>query len=347
MMVIRPVQRSDSQLLMELAELSGVGFTSLPQHQASLNERIARMLATWQGTAEKQDEGFLFVLEDTQSKKAVGVSGIEVAIGLCDPWYHYRVGTLVHASRELGVHTTMPTLFLSNDHTGNSELCTLFLHPDYRHSRNGHFLSKARLLFIATFQSLFTSKIIAEMRGYSDQQGQSPFWESLGRHFFTFDFAKADYLTGIGQKAFIAELMPKHPLYIDFLGQEAKDVIAKVHPNTEPARKILESEGMRYEGYVDIFDGGPTLESYVRDLRIVKEHLSYQVVIDAQDSADGPEMLVGNTSFQDYRVIKATPLITGHDIHLSAEQAAALSVKAGDEVKAVSLFAQEKTHATA
>ncbi|MDP5252674.1 MULTISPECIES: arginine N-succinyltransferase [unclassified Vibrio] len=347
MMVIRPVQGSDCDLLMALAELSGVGFTSLPQHQASLNERIARMIATWQGKAEKQDEGFLFVLEDTETKKAVGVSGIEVAIGLCDPWYHYRVGTLVHASRELGVHTTMPTLFLSNDHTGNSELCTLFLHPDYRHSRNGHFLSKARLLFIATFQSLFTSKIIAEMRGYSDQHGQSPFWESLGRHFFTFDFAKADYLTGIGQKAFIAELMPKHPLYIDFLGQEAKDAIAKVHPNTEPARKILESEGMRYEGYVDIFDGGPTLEAYVRDLRIVKDHLSYQVVIEEQVSAGEAEMLVGNTSFQDYRAIKATPLIKGHRLYLSAKQAKALSVQTGDEVKAVSLFAQEKTHAAA
>ncbi|MEI8634482.1 arginine N-succinyltransferase [Vibrio sp. PP-XX7] len=80
-----------------------------------------------------------------------------------------------------------------------------------------------------------------------------------------------NYLTGIGQKSFIAELMPKHPLYVDFLSEEARDVIGQVHPDTIPARKILESEGMRYEGYVDIFDAGPTLEAYIQDLRVFRK----------------------------------------------------------------------------
>jgi len=31
---------------------------------------------------------------------------------------------------------------------------------------------------------LFGNKIIAEMRGVSNEAGRSPFWESLGRHFF-------------------------------------------------------------------------------------------------------------------------------------------------------------------
>jgi arginine N-succinyltransferase len=33
------------------------------------------------------------------------------------------------------------------------------------------------------------------MRGISDEQGHSPFWESLGRHFFKMEFSQADYLT--------------------------------------------------------------------------------------------------------------------------------------------------------
>ena len=70
------------------------------------------------------------------------------------------------------------------------------------------------MLFIAEFPELFGNKIIAEMRGMSDDAGRSPFWESLGRHFFKMEFSQADYLTGVGNKAFIAELMPKFPVWL-------------------------------------------------------------------------------------------------------------------------------------
>ena len=89
------------------------------------------------------------------------------------------------------------------------------------------------------------------MRGMSDEEGRSPFWESLGRHFFKMEFSQADYLTGVGNKAFIAELMPKFPLYTCFLSEEARGVIGRVHPNTEPALAMLKAEGFSYQGYVD------------------------------------------------------------------------------------------------
>jgi arginine N-succinyltransferase len=118
---------------------------------------------------------------------------------------------------------------------------------------------------------LFGKTVVAEMRGVSDADGRSPFWEGLGRHFFSIDFAEADYLTGVGQKAFVAELMPKHPVYVDFLPADAQAVIGKTHDNTRPAVAMLESEGFRYEGYVDIFDAGPTVQAYTSEIRAVKE----------------------------------------------------------------------------
>ncbi|WP_459617680.1 arginine N-succinyltransferase, partial [Enterobacter hormaechei] len=84
-------------------------------------------------------------------------------------------------SQELNIHREIPTLFLANDLTGNSELCSLFLHADHRSGLNGKLLSRARFLFIAEFRHLFGDKLIAEMRGMSDEEGRSPFWESLGR----------------------------------------------------------------------------------------------------------------------------------------------------------------------
>jgi len=88
------------------------------------------------------------------------------------------------------------------------------------------------------------------------------------------EYSRADYLTGIGQKAFIAELMPRHPVYTAMLPDAARAAIGEVHADTLPARAMLESEGFRYEGYVDIFDAGPTLECFRDDIRAVKSAIS-------------------------------------------------------------------------
>jgi arginine N-succinyltransferase len=228
---------------MTLAGETGGGLTSLPADEATLAARIERSQMTWRGELPKSEQGYVFVLEDCASGAVAGICAIEVAVGLNDPWYNYRVGTQVHASKELNVYNALPTLFLSNDHTGSSELCTLFLDPKWRKEGNGYLLSKSRFLFMAAFRERFNEKVVAEMRGVIDEHGYSPFWESLGKRFFAMEFSRADYLCGTGQKAFIAALMPKHPLYIDFLSDEARAVIGEVHPQTAPARAVLEKEG--------------------------------------------------------------------------------------------------------
>ena len=46
--------------------------------------------------------------------------------------------------------------------------------------------------------------------------------------------------------------MPRFPVYVDLLPKAAQEVIGKMHPHTLPAYHVLESEGLRYQGYVDI-----------------------------------------------------------------------------------------------
>ena len=276
MMVIRPVERSDVSALMQLASKTGGGLTSLPANEATLSARIERAIKTWQGELPKSEQGYVFVLEDSETGTVAGICAIEVAVGLNDPWYNYRVGTLVHASKELNVYNALPTLFLSNDHTGSSELCTLFLDPEWRKEGNGYLLSKSRFMFMAAFRDKFNDKVVAEMRGVIDEHGYSPFWQSLGK-LLSMDFSRADFLCGTGQKAFIAELMPKHPIYTHFLSLGKRffsmDLRAdflcgtgKRHhrSGTGPANRACpcgtEKEGFRYRNYIDIFDGGPTLE---------------------------------------------------------------------------------------
>ena len=95
---------------------------------------------------------------------------------------------------------------------------------------------------------LFTEKIIAEMLGYQTPQGVSPFYEALGRHFFKMEFDACDELTAKGKKSFIAELMPRQPIYVAYMPADAQESVGKVHTNTAPARRLLEQEGMYYDG---------------------------------------------------------------------------------------------------
>ncbi len=341
MMVIRPIARGDLPGLMTLAGHAGVGMTSLPLNEERLARRISRAELSFAGELDRADQGYVFVLEDSETGAVAGICAVEAAVGLKEPWYNYRVGTIVHASEELGVYTRHETLFLSNDHTGCTELCSLFLSPDYRLGRNGALLSKSRFLFIAQFRQLFGPLVVAEMRGVSDEQGRSPFWEALGRHFFSMDFAEADYLTGVGEKAFVAELMPKYPVYTDFLSPEAQAVIGATHERTRPALAMLESEGLRYEGYVDIFDAGPTVQSYTGEIRAVKE--SRECRVEVQDPLpEGPqvEYLLSNTRLAGFRAISASLPVATDCLSLTPAMAAALNVVAGDTVRYVTVAAE-------
>lgn len=343
MMLIRPIDDTDLPSLMTLIKATGVGLTSLPSNEAALALRIEASMASFSGQAEKADELFLFVLEDTEVRQVVGTCGIASAVGLRQAFYSYRVGLAVHASQELNVFTQTQTLFLGNDHTGHSELCSLFLAPDYRRDRNGNLLSKSRFLFLAQHRQLFSKKLIAELRGVSDENGQSPFWESLGRQFFSMEFSQADYLTGIGKKSFVAELMPKHPLYTSFLSEEAQAVIGQTHPLTLPARRMLENEGFRYEGYVDIFDAGPTVECDLADVSAIAHSRTFHTMVSsAVPAADAVIYLVSNNGLADYRAMMVAATPVGDKFPLNAETAAALNVSAGDDILAVPLSASDR-----
>lgn len=341
MMIIRHAEHRDLDDIYALAVKSGIGMTSLPQNKETLATRINRTRHTLDGLLTKGEQGYLFVLEDTELKRVVGISAIEVAVGLTEPFYNFHVGKQVHASQALKVYKTLDTLFLSNDYTGCSELCSLFLDADFRDNNNGKFLSKVRFLFIAAFQSCFEQKIIAEMRGFSDENGQSAFWDALGHHFFSMDFATADYLSGVGQKVFIAELMPRFPVYVDLLPISAQQVIAEVHPHTRPAYHVLQSEGLQYQGYVDIFDAGPSLEAELKNLRAVKHSEQVKVKIVENPQLATVDYLIANDQYQEYRVILSKNIIEQGEIQLSEAQAQILAVQQDSLVRIISLNALE------
>ncbi|TWT47917.1 Arginine N-succinyltransferase [Thalassoglobus neptunius] len=335
MFVIRPVELDDLDDLASLADLTSFGLTTLPRDHALLEKRVRESVQSFANipSGTPRGQSYLLVLEDLSSSRVIGTSGILSKVGGFEPFYAYRIEMSIHESTMLQIRKEVPVLHLVAEHDGPCEIGSLFLHPDYRHGGNGRLLSLSRFLMIAQFPHLFDSQVIAEMRGVINDQGQSPFWDAIGKHFFDLEFPKADYLS-IVNKEFIGDLMPVHPIYINLLPQEAQAVIGEVHENTVPARKLLESEGFRFNQMIDIFEAGPILEAAVDSIRAVRDSRGACVVELVDHIEDGELRIVGNTS-QNFRATTASLKLSSEGVTIERSTAEALQIELGDIVRHV------------
>ncbi|WP_293267093.1 arginine N-succinyltransferase [Neptunomonas sp.] len=337
MLLIRPLTFADLQGLERLAVVSGGRMTTLPANRDHLNELINRTRQSLRKeVTQYSDESYRFVLEDQTNGEIVGVCGIDASVGMNTPFYSYRVDEVVHASSELQIHNRIPALHLCQDYTGSARLCTLFLDKAYRTEENLNLLSRSRMLFIAEYPERFANKLIAELQGVADSKNRSPFWECLGRHFFNMDFAKANYLTGINSKGFIADLMPHYPVYVPLLSDEAQASLGQPRPDMIEVKKLLEDEGFSYRRYVDIFDAGPTLEARTQDIRTVS--LCKKDIIKISNDVSGAnqvDVLISNTERENFRcvVTKLDP----QQPEITTELATLLHLSNGDDVRIISL----------
>jgi arginine N-succinyltransferase len=334
MHLIRPVRADDLDDLVALADLTSFGLTTLPRDTDYLAGRIRDSEEGFRRLADERPRGeaYLFVLEDTATSRVLGTAGIVSKVGGFEPFYAYRIETSVHESKMLGIRKEIQTLHLEPEHDGPCEIGSMFLHPEARSRGIGRALSLARFLFIAEHPWSFDETVIAEMRGVIDDSGRSDFWDAVGKHFFEIDFPKADSLSLLN-KRFIADLMPRHPIYIPLLPAAAQVVIGQVHPDTRPALAILEGEGFAFTGMVDIFEAGPVVSCPRDELRLVRTSERTVVAGLAETPAEGGEFLAGTAGLS-FRACR-TPLEPAPDggVVLPRETAAALGVEPGDTIR--------------
>ncbi len=339
MVFIRPIRATDLDALFELAGQTGYGMTTLPPDRVVLQRRIEESELAFSMKVEKpRGETYLFMLEDTELQRAVGVCGIVSKVGGFDPFYSYRLRAERHCSSMLKLDKHIPILELVVNYDGPAIVGSLFLLPEFRKEGNGRFLSLARFLFMAQCPRRFDSHVLAEMRGVIDPQGRSAFWDAVGRHFFDVDFPQADYLT-MADKEFIANLMPKYPLYIPLLPPAAQQVIGKVHPDTQPALKILTDEGFTFEKLVDIFEAGAVYGCDVKNIRAVRESREAVVTGIASLQHARADYLISNGRMA-FRACKAAiEIVNDKVVKLDPAVAKLLDIGPGDTVRYVSMRA--------
>lgn len=339
MLVVRCVREDDLDSLFDLIQKSEFGLTTLKISKSELESRIERSLFAFrQKDARPQGQPYVFVMEDMSNGRLVGTCAVYSKTGGFEPMYSYEIKKSIHASEELDVRKEIDTLHLRAQHDGPTEIGSLFLSPDYWGGGHGRLLSMSRFLFMAEFRERFEEKVIAEMRGVVDTNGVSPLWSALGSHFFQMDFPKAETLTTQSKKV-IGDLMPKHPIYIPLLPQEAQDVIGKVHTNTEPALAILLKEGFARRGLVDLFDGGPTVECELENIRAVHDSKSGTVGAIAETVEGGTRQIISNSRL-DFRTCLGQVHWDGDTATIDQISALRLDLKKDDAMRSVNLKPQ-------
>ena len=283
---VRPARPADLDAMLELARLSGGGMTNLPNDADTLRARLEWSAQSFaEPVAAPDDEVYILVLEEPEQRRVVGTASILSRIGARWPFYSYKLGRITHVSQELKRSVAMRILYLVNDLEGASEVVGLFVHPEFRHSGVAALLARSRYLFMAAHRERFSDRIVADIRG-RNTDGRSPFWDAIGRPFFGTEFDEADRYNAIHGNQFIADLMPRYPVYVAMLPEAAQAVIGQPHDDSRPAMRMLEAEGLEWEGYVDIFDGGPTLTVRASDMRTLRD----SVTAPARSAPDGAEL---------------------------------------------------------
>lgn len=329
--VMRPSRLDDFDVLMQLAEESGPGFTSLPVHERILRERLEKSEKSFAGTLPEPQYGkYLMMLEDHETGEIGGCSAVKAGVGIDQPFFNYRVITLAQASHAADRRFDMDALVLTNEFVGYTEVGTLFLRQDHRGGGAGRLLAQSRYLLMAAKPDRFGDMVLAELRGVVDARGETPFWDAIGEHFFRMSFTEADILSATTDNQFILDLMPKYPIYVDLLPPEAREVIGRCHADGVGAMKLLEWEGFRFERTVDIFDGGPLVAAARSTIRTVRE--SRQVTVRIGDAA-GRTGILSNDRFSDIRVTSVEGALADDIFYTSADVLDRLQMSEGDTAR--------------
>ena len=338
MLVLRPVELSDLPQLQRLARDSLPGVTSLPDDTGRLRERIIGSCDSFEKDAAVQGpQNYFFVLEDIDTQRLMGCSEILATAGFNEPFYSLRNRHFTSASRELNIEHGVPALSLCHDLSGHTMLRGFHIDAALVRTPFSELLSRARLLFIAAHAQRFSEAVITEIVGYSDEQGHSPFWDALGKHFFDLPYAEAERLCGLQSRTFLAELMPQYPIYVPMLPPAAQDCIGRVHPDGQEAFDILAREGFETNSYIDLFDAGPTL--YARTTNIHSIVRSQIAPVQQQPRIDARgRYLLSNDALHGFRAIVAElDYQPDHPLSLTPAMCAALNVTNGSPIRLIAL----------
>ena len=329
---VRPATGDDFRSIYQMAKLTGGGFTNLPADRATLVSKLLRSDSSFAREEDTQDADlYVFVLEDPKTGNIRGTCQVFGQVGVVQPFYSYHLSTLTQTSPELGKTFRNQMLSLTTDLEGSSEVGGLFLHPEVRAGGWGSLIARSRYLFMKLHRNRFGDRTLAELRGVMDEAGHAPFWDALAGRFFGMTFPEADEFNAVHGTKFIADLMPKTPIYVSLLAESGRSVMGQPHPTGRAALRMLEQEGFVFDRYIDIFDGGPTVIAPTDQIRTIREA---QVEKVAEIGDGGPmKMMIAAGRLKDFRsTLASVKRVPKKGVCIDREAAELLEIETGSTI---------------
>lgn len=297
MLVLRYVQPSDLEDLHALSQRKNSEITS---NVDDLVEHIRRTMKTRYGMLPPDEQGYMFVLEDTLIQRVVGTFSLEVNM----PWYdqhcfHHTNNSLIPVQRKT---------------------CTVhsyFLDPKYDIGKNKHLLFRGIFLFLGTYQNLFPESISVVMQGFAEKGKRAPF-EEIGRHLH---YASPS-------------VPPNTTVYTALIPQNIRKLIGKHHPRLDKKVQMFEKAGIHFRGCVSKLDAGPYLDgrSIKSVTNVQNSYLKTVIRMNKNEVMQTPQ-IVANENYYDYRAILNDKLSNFQYVDLNEKEMQILRVNEGDQVR--------------
>jgi len=320
------------------------GVHTLPRTREGIVVAVERSIASFAAQVDiPSEESYLFVLEDLRSHEVVGTAIIHASAGSNGTYFAFRNDVIQQVSRDLNISHSVHALTLCSELTAYSQLSGFFLRHRDSAGIEAALLSRARLLYAMLAPHRFGDRFFVPLAGRLDADGQSPFWNALGRKFFKMDFLEAERLIeGARNRTLIVELMPHYPVYVPLLPGDAQAALGQIHPGGQMAFDLLAQEGFEADEYIDIFDGGPILQAHKNALRsFCASHKLRVGAGPAQGHEPAPDVAPVDyavaTVDNGFRAVtvRTAPIEHAHTIALPRDVQQALGVAPGDEVVCV------------
>ena len=338
MFVVRPVELTDIDALETMAAVKMPGVHTLPKTREKIAASVERSIASFAAHVDiPSEESYQFVLENDSTGAIDGTAAIHASAGSNGTYFAFRNDVIQQVSRDLNISHSVHALTLCSELTAYSQLSGFYVNKRAQAGLEATLLSRARLLFAVLAPHRFSDRFFVPLAGVTNEAGQSPFWDALGRKFFKMDFLDAERtIGGARNRTLIVELMPHYPVYVPLLPGDAQAVMGQIHPDGELAFNLLTEEGFEADDYIDIFDGGPILQAHKHSLRSFSGSMVRRVA-DAEPGMVAEAMVtyaVAASNEQDFRaVIVACPSAEAFDtISLPQDAQDALGVAPGDHV---------------
>jgi arginine N-succinyltransferase len=131
--------------------------------------------------------------------------------------------------------------------------------------------------------------------------------------------------------------MPKQPIYVNLLSLTARDVIGKPNDEGRAALAMLEKEGFLWRGQIDIFDGAPSVDTFIDHIKTIRSSSTGTVADHGTPSDDTQYLVCGGDIGSFAACISGLEISGAGDLLLPQETLSGLGLAVGDSVRYVAL----------